>query len=349
MTRIRFVVLGILWLMPGFCLGRTWYIEPDGTGDAQTIQAGVDSAWSDGFGCVVVAPGTYHEHGIHMRSGVILEGDTGDPGDVTVDADGIGTVIYCDSLEARTVISGFTLTGGLATGPGARGGGMNIRCGSPTISECVFLDNTAEVGGGIYVKGGAARFVGCLFSANAAGNGAAAYCESCSVVMSNCTFTGNEARFHGTVLCSGGSPHFARCTLHGNLALAGGGVYVVETSSVELSRTIIAYSMGGGAVTCAGPGDIPSLTCRDIFGNTSGDWEGCIEDQYAQDGNFSACPSFCHAHAGDFHLCQDSPCLPGNHPEGYVCGLVGAWGQGCTCGPSRAGVTTWGGIKSLYR
>jgi hypothetical protein len=41
--------------------------------------------------------------------------------------------------------------------------------------------------------------------------------------------------------------------------------------------------------------------------------------------------------------------LPGNHPDGYDCGLIGALGQGCICGPSPTVGTTWGAIKSIYR
>ena len=48
-------------------------------------------------------------------------------------------------------------------------------------------------------------------------------------------------------------------------------------------------------------------------------------------------------------LCDGSPCLPGNHPDGYDCGLIGAWGEGCSCGPNRRQPTTWGSIKSTYR
>jgi hypothetical protein len=41
--------------------------------------------------------------------------------------------------------------------------------------------------------------------------------------------------------------------------------------------------------------------------------------------------------------------LPGNHPDGYECGLIGAWGEGCSCGPSETEPTTWGAIKAMYK
>ena len=58
---MRFLVMAILFsslLSPlSSALARTWYITPDGLGDAPTIQAGVDS--SSAGDTVLVACGTY--------------------------------------------------------------------------------------------------------------------------------------------------------------------------------------------------------------------------------------------------------------------------------------------------
>ncbi len=45
-------------------------------------------------------------------------------------------------------------------------------------------------------------------------------------------------------------------------------------------------------------------------------------------GNFEADPLFCDQ--VDYLLREDSPCLPGNHPEGMDCGTIGARGAGCS-------------------
>ena len=115
-----------------------------------------------------------------------------------------------------------------------------------------------------------------------------------------------------------------------------------------IENTIIAYN-AKTAVDCDCPLIPPTLSCCDIYGNGEGDWVGCIADQLGVNGNFSACPSYCisgHLWPG---LCDESPCLPGNHPDGYDCGLIGAQGEGCSCGVSQTEPSTWGAIKSMYR
>ncbi len=55
---------------------RTWYIKVDGTGDAPTIQAGVDSAIAGGS--VLVGPGTYYlSGGILVKDGITLIAEKG--------------------------------------------------------------------------------------------------------------------------------------------------------------------------------------------------------------------------------------------------------------------------------
>ena len=74
------VVLVIVFIASP-ALARTWYILPDGTGDAPTIAAGMDSA-SRGD-TVLVACGTYYigywgdQPTIWMKSGVCLRSETG--------------------------------------------------------------------------------------------------------------------------------------------------------------------------------------------------------------------------------------------------------------------------------
>jgi len=62
-------------------------------------------------------------------------------------------------------------------------------------------------------------------------------------------------------------------------------------------------------------------------------------------GNFSADPLFCGV--GNYNLRADSPCAPGNHPDGFDCGLIGPLPVGC--GTVRVRMMTWGAVKALYK
>jgi hypothetical protein len=127
----------------------------------------------------------------------------------------------------------------------------------------------------------------------------------------------------------------------------GGGVGAEEGSFPILERTVIAGSLNGGAVY-AQAGSGVTLSCCDLFGNTGGDWDGSIAAQYGVDGNISADPLFCDPDAGDFTLQSGSPCLYSNHPEGWICGLIGADPIGCPASsvPPQAVWVTWGGLKT---
>jgi hypothetical protein len=140
-----------------------------------------------------------------------------------------------------------------------------------------------------------------------------------------------------------------------------------------IENTIIAFNSGGDPIEGGdGPYNEAILTCCDIYGNLGGDWVGEIADQYGINGNFSADPLFCgpvagsipmiHAAASAYSLHANSPCLPGNHPDGCECGLIGAHGQGCgevfdpiakdtstKNGVAAVMKLTWGRVKVGYR
>ena len=78
-----FLAAALLMLAPP-CLSRTWHILPDGSGDAPTIRAGVDSAAVGDT--LEIACGTYYEHHIVVKSGLVLRSETGQPECVTIDA-----------------------------------------------------------------------------------------------------------------------------------------------------------------------------------------------------------------------------------------------------------------------
>jgi hypothetical protein len=119
---------------------------------------------------------------------------------------------------------------------------------------------------------------------------------------------------------------------------------VVHSPGIGIEGQEITHNL---AVDCAvgisqaGQG---AIGCNDVW-DCAVPWEG-IEDQTGLNGNFSADPLFCNE--GDFTLRSDSPCLPGNHPDGADCGQIGARGQGCEA-PTAVEPVTWGKLKAAYR
>ncbi|MCK4548378.1 MAG: hypothetical protein KAW17_13160 [Candidatus Eisenbacteria sp.] len=94
-----------------------------------------------------------------------------------------------------------------------------------------------------------------------------------------------------------------------------------------------------------------SVDCNDIWGNYEDFPQGIIPwDPPDNSGNFSEDPLFCDPDNGDYSLNSCSPCLPGNHPIGFDCGLIGAFGEGCSSTRiGGASTDTWGAVKALYR
>jgi predicted outer membrane repeat protein len=291
------------------------------------------------------------------------------------------TIIDC-LFEDNSATSG----GGLACGDGsavltdvsfinnhgAGGGGAVVGSGA-TITDCLFEGNWAggspmgpRDGGGMSCYG-TVDLVNCVFrdnrSDNGPGGGLMYYggLSSDCLTVTECLFEGNCVTYEyggglAAVYWGAGTACVSinRCTFVHNTncgsSMGGGALYFEMAGAVELENTVIAFCDSGPAISYNWY-DPPALdlTCCNIFGNAGGDWIGVIAGQYGIKGNISSDPLFCDALSGDFTLQTCSPCLPGNHPYGYDCGLpMGAYWSGCAC-QTATRPTTWGAVKSIYR
>ena len=210
--------------MAGPPVNDTWHVSTagsDDTGDGSegnpfaTIQAGIDAA-SDGD-TVLVADGTYTGTGnkeltwIGWENHIVVMSVNG-PDNCIIDLEDSGRAFTFISgivdpiwITADDVIEGFTIRNGHPPNWG-NGGAIYCYYGylndvSPTIRNCVFENNTADLGGVLYVSGGSSLVEDCVFENNSALNGGAVWTGnaggSTNLVFSNCTFKNNSATSNG--------------------------------------------------------------------------------------------------------------------------------------------------------
>ncbi len=244
-------------------------------GDAPTIQAGIDLAVTGDV--VLVAPGTYTGTGnknLDFR-GRDIEVRSDGGADVTIiDCEGSGRGFFLLApLTPAAAVDGFTIRHG-DIGSAEGGGGMILLGASPTISNCVFLLNTAlgdfgnGGGGGVACYNAAPAFIGCAFRQNAVvgvgapGGGLAAH-ESV-VTLTDCAFEDNSAAGHGAIggavsidfnVEDRGSTHpmlsmIQDCRFRGNGAYDAGGLFAIDASIAhcEFSANQAVNSGGGGSL-----------------------------------------------------------------------------------------------------
>lgn len=206
--------------------------------------------------------------------------------------------------DLRTVIKGFTVINGFA--PSDQGGlslGGGILCtnnSSPTVVDCVFLNNTAiHAGGGLYSGKGASPYLtGCVFNANTAiddmngggaGYGGGARCSSSGATFIDCTFSSNRANYGGGMSCTLSDITLLRCSFRYNVADVtvalepafpgvGGGLHLVQSSPTvtecAFDGNVAVQGMNMGMQNALGGGlyadqSAPGLVRCTFYGNTA--------------------------------------------------------------------------------
>jgi parallel beta-helix repeat protein len=162
----------------------------------------------------------------------------------------------------------------------------------------------------------------------------------------NVSFTGNlvVGNSHGVYLFGTPNGTVEGNTFDGN----GAGVGVQEGSNPTIVRNIVHGGTVGIECTELSIPVNPVISCNNVFGASVSNYSGTCADQTGVNGNFSADPEFCGIPgSGNYYLQSDSPCAPGNHPDGGSCATIGAYAIGCSTVPVKS--ATWGGVKSLFR
>ncbi len=216
---------------------------------------------------IEVLPGTYNEAISFIGKAVRLY-SSGGPDVTIIDAiAGAYHVVQCTNGEGPdTILEGFTITGGNASGsyPDDCGGGMYNDSSSPTVINCIFAGNSAAYAGG------------------------GMYCTNSSSTVVNCTFTGNSTRYGGGMRnYDGSSPTVTNCTFSDNRAISsggggGGGMENEADSNPTIANCTftdnVAGSYGGGM---SNYGDCnPTVVNCTFAGNSAVDIGGGMSNQY---------------------------------------------------------------------
>lgn len=324
----------------------TWFMEDDGSGDAPHLQAAIDSSapgdtilLNDGF---YSGPGNQIFIVNHTLTFLSVNGPLATQINLLLTP---GFKINAPNC----LIEGITID----RGRDVLGGGIAVSASNFTARNCVISNCLASAGGAVYFVGGSgtARFIDCVFESNesnlsgsaiwafngiselvldgcvvSAGVGLPVVVEDFLLTVRNCTFVENAP--------VGGDP----------LALGSVGGFV----SVE--NTLFAFNSGSGAVIIASGGI--NISCSNMFGNHNGgasrDWTGGTAPFANINGNFSEDPLFCGMIFKDYNLAANSPCAPGNHPDGAACGLIGALDVDCG-GTTATEEASWTDVKEMFR
>ena len=232
--------------------------------------------------------------------------------------------------------------------------------GSPIFTNVIIEGNEGRRGGAVYLSDCTPEFYNARFLRNravdvwtdeinhSAGYGGAVYCGwYADALFEYCLFDGNKAEASlvdddvnfptsgegGAACVVNAAPEFNKCTFHGNRAEValetgsrGGALHGRDGAWLVLMQTIVAFSSEGGGIYLFDVFSDAMVWCCDVYGNVGGDYLGSLQDQTGIYSNISADPRFCAPSAGDFHLAEDSPCLPENNDCGH---LMGAYAMGC--------------------
>jgi len=335
------VLAVVLLLVPTIGSTTTWHIEPDGSGDAPTIQAGIDSAAVGDT--VLLHDGTYTGVGNkNLNPGgkaITIRSENGAETTI-INCENSGRGFYLHSGEQETtILQGLTIRDGNAD----YGGGIRVNMSGPLVKECFILNCVAVEGGGVHVYppwvGDRFTLRDCIISGNQAitgggimvdGQGGTAYVES-TVISGNVSTGGGSG---GGGICtgtSGASVTVKWCTISGNYAAGSGGGAFIQDNIGGFS-TFDSAILWGNCATLGGEIFADGLSyllhcCLDttgVVGSFTPDLWITSDPLFCDPGDCLEAPST----AGDYTLDAASLCLPENDPWGWEMS-IGALGQGC--------------------
>lgn len=250
-----------------------------------------------------------------------------------------------NNLNSTAVLDGFTITGGNADGAEGQwpyyeysGGGIYNGSSVPTVSNCIFRNNSAIwFGGGMCNNfcDNKIRIKNCTFEYNyGASGGGGMFNEMCEPIVTNCIFRNNVSANGGGIENYTSDPKITNCIFICNTAHEGGGIGFCECVANQLvtnctfwGNSAEGYDGGGGVYSrkwsnpvlnnCILWGNTSTYGGTQIEGNVTVAYSN-IQGGYPGVGNIDANPYFKEAYGADnipgteddnLQLTYNSPCI----------------------------------------
>jgi predicted outer membrane repeat protein len=244
--------------MPRGAGARIWHVNADKTGEAPTIQAGIDSAASGDV--ILLAAGTYRGPGnfdVDFKGKAVAVESAAGAEATTIDCQGSGRgFVFVSGEDPRSILCGVRVANGSHT---LFGGAVYCVKTSPTIENSIFAGNQARIRGG------------------------AICCDTSLAIIRNNVFEGNESAYGGAVSCFGSaSLEITNNEFRSNSADISGGAVACRASSPSIQQSrFIDNTAGcdGGAIHCGqGSGAVISTnTFRDNAAEGNGGAIGLLQ------------------------------------------------------------------------
>jgi hypothetical protein len=230
---------------------RTWLVRPDGSGDAPTIQAAVDSSADDDV--VELADGTFTGTGnrdIDLRDrSITVRSASGSADLCIVDCEGTPTephrgFVFGAVSKRGASLERVTVTGGCVS---QEPWGSAVLCeggSAPSILACVFRGNGGSAVG--CIEQAAPTIEECEFRNNSGERGGALRIRWARPVVRRCTFREDESEDTGGAVHSYvGRPVFDACTFVGNTSALGGAIDVLVGNTLTCTGCLFLDNVAG--------------------------------------------------------------------------------------------------------
>ena len=301
-------------------------------GDYTTIQPAIDAAGTGDT--VLVYAGTWSgPENIDLQfNGVnlVLKSKSG-PEVTIIDCQYQGIGLILEQGESNdAVVEGFTITHGQNTyAYGNNAGAINIEDSSPTIKDCILVDNNAAWdGGAICALNSDAQIFDCFIAGNHAphNGGGISIPYNSNVLVERCVIVNNSDSGYasGILVYSGSAANIINCTIGGNTRGSQGEGITCYGSKMKVVNTVIFDQNEGIQFSTSSLCRVAHCDFYDNDWDFSGTLPVRIGEICQTNLNGDSCdiynniyldPMFLDPQGEDYHLQSFSPCIDAGSPR----------------------------------